>query len=225
MISVEHVRKVYRTRWGPHVVLDDVNFKIARGDHVGIIGRNGSGKSTLIRLIGGSEQPTRGRVRRGMRISWPLALSGAFQSHLTGEDNLRFVCRIYGVNFRDVLPFVEEFTELGIYMKEPLYHYSSGMQARLAFALSLAVEFDCFLIDEVIVVGDSRFHAKCRAELFEKRKDRAFLIVSHDQNVIQATCQRAYVMVAGRLHPFDGVGDAYAFYENTPVDLFNSLHQ
>lgn len=225
MISVENVRKVYRTRWGPHVVLDDINFQVAKGDHVGIIGRNGSGKSTLIRLIGGSEQPTRGRVTRGMRISWPLALSGAFQSHLTGIDNLRFVCRIYGVDFQDALPFVEDFTELGIYMKEPLYHYSSGMQARLAFALSLAVEFDCFLIDEVIVVGDSRFHAKCRTELFEKRKDRAFLMVSHDQGVIQAHCQRAHVLVEGRLYPFEGIGDAYAFYNKSPVDLFNSLHQ
>jgi len=92
-----------------------------------------------------------------MRVSWPLAFGGAFQMNLTGLDNLKFVCRVYGVDYKPLVPFVEEFTELGIYFREPVLHYSNGMMTRLAFALSMAIEFDCFLIDEAMVVGDVRF--------------------------------------------------------------------
>jgi capsular polysaccharide transport system ATP-binding protein len=213
MISVEGIRKLYRTREGPRVVLDDINLQVARGQHVGILGRNGSGKSTLIRIISGAELPTSGRVHRQMSVSWPLAFAGAFQSHLTGLDNLRFVCRIYGVDFSRVVPFVEEFTELGIYLREPVMHYSAGMRARLAFGLSMAIEFDCFLIDEVIAVGDSRFHERCKQELFEKRGDRAMILVSHDANVIKQHCSSAAVLSGGRLLAFDGVDQAYEYYQ------------
>src|SRR6266404_3033674 len=172
MIAIEDVSKAYYTRQGPHVVLDKVNLKIENGQKVGILGRNGAGKSTLIRLISGAEYPTSGRIRRLMAVSWPLAFGGAFHNNLTGFDNLRFICRVYGVEYTSVVPFIEEFTELGLYLREPVVHYSEGMRARLAFALSLAIEFDCFLIDEIISVGDVRFHEKCRVELFEKRRDR-----------------------------------------------------
>jgi capsular polysaccharide transport system ATP-binding protein len=167
----------------------------------------------MIRLISGVELPTSGRVRREISVSWPLAFSGAFQGSLTGLDNLRFVCRTYGVNYADVVPFVEEFSELGSYLREPVRHYSGGMRARLAFALSMAIEFDCFLIDEVIAVGDSRFHEKCRIELFEKRKDRALILVSHDPNTISAHCERAAVLVNGKLQSFGSVDEAHAYYQ------------
>jgi capsular polysaccharide transport system ATP-binding protein len=148
-----------------------------------------------------------------MKVSWPLAFSGAFQSYLTGRDNLRFVCRVYDVDYNAVLPFVEDFTELGAYMREPLMHYSSGMRARLAFGLSLAIEFDCYLIDEVTAVGDSRFHDKCRVELFEKRKDRGLIMVSHNADQIRAHCDSATVLTKGKLHSFDRLDEAYGFYE------------
>lgn len=203
----------YPTREGPRLVLDSITLTVERGQRVGIIGRNGAGKSTLIRLIGGVGHPTRGRIHRTMSVSWPLAYSGAFQPNLTGLDNLRFICRIYGRDYTGVLPFVEDFTELGAYLREPVMYYSGGMRTRLAFALSMAIEFDCFLIDEVIAVGDSRFHEKCRVELFEKRKDRAMIIVSHDPGTIREHCERASVLVAGKLHFFEAIDDAYAFYE------------
>jgi capsular polysaccharide transport system ATP-binding protein len=215
MIQVDNVTKIYRTRTGPRLVLDGVNLAVHKGEHVGIMGRNGAGKSTLIRLIGGGEKPTQGVVRRRMSVSWPIAFSGAFQPGLTGLDNLRFVCRIYGINAADVLPFIEDFSELGVYMREPISHYSSGMVARLAFAISLAIEFECFLIDEVIAVGDGRFHEKCRIELFEKRKDRAFIIVSHHKDVIREQCHRAAVLEHGKLKPFDNVVDAMSYYDAT----------
>ncbi len=212
VILLEDVVKKYRTRVGSRTVLDKVNLQVAKGEKVGIIGRNGSGKSTLIRMISGAELPTSGRIKRGISVSWPLAFGGAFQPFLTGLDNLRFVCRIYGVDFHGVVPFVEEFTELGLYLREPVHHYSAGMRARLAFALSMAIEFDCFLIDEIIAVGDSRFHEKCRIELFEKRKDRALIMVSHDPNTIRDHCTRAAVLTSGQLTSFDNVEEAFANY-------------
>lgn len=217
MIRVNNVSKVYRTRNGPRRVLDGINFQVAKGERVGIIGSNGSGKSTLIRLIGGAENPTSGTIERSMSVSWPLAFSGAFQHQLTGLDNLNFVCRIYGINVSRVLPFVEEFTELGIYLREPVGHYSGGMLARLAFAMSMAVDFDCFLIDEVIVVGDSRFHEKCRTELFGKRKDRAFIIVSHDAAVIDTYCERVSVLLDGKMKSFNTVPEAHYYYHHAYV--------
>jgi capsular polysaccharide transport system ATP-binding protein len=215
MLSIEHVSKVYRTRQGPHKVLNDVSFRLEQGRHLGIVGRNGAGKSTLIRLIAGAERPTSGIIRRGMSVSWPLAFGGAFQTHLTGLDNLKFVCRVYGVDYRPLVPFVEEFTELGDYFREPVLHYSHGMLTRLAFALSMAIEFDCFLIDEAMVVGDVRFHERCHIELFGKRKDRAFILVTHDANAIKLYCKNASVLHDGRLISFPTVDEAYHFYLET----------
>jgi capsular polysaccharide transport system ATP-binding protein len=217
MISIENVSKVYHTRHGPRTVLDRVNLRLEPGRNVGILGRNGAGKSTLIRLLSGAEQPTSGRIRREMSVSWPLAFGGAFQVHLTGLDNLKFVCRIYGVDHRPLIPFVEEFTELGVYLREPVSHYSMGMLTRLAFALSMAIEFDCFLIDETMVVGDARFHERCHIELFHKRKDRAFILVTHDASVIRLYCERACVLHNGKLHQFDNIDAAYDFYESSAV--------
>lgn len=214
MIAIENLSKVYHTRRGPHVVLNKVNFQISRGQKIGILGQNGMGKSTLIRLICGVEYPTSGRVRRLMSVSWPLAYGGAFSDNLTGFDNLRFICRVYGVDYASAVPFIEDFTELGHYLREPVLHYSSGMRARLAFALSLAVEFDCFLVDEVIAVGDNRFHEKCRIELFEKRKDRALILVSHDPHFIKEYCDRALVLHKGELRTFEQVDSAYEYYQS-----------
>jgi capsular polysaccharide transport system ATP-binding protein len=225
MLSVEHISKVYRTRQGPRNILRDVSFRLGHGENLGILGRNGAGKSTLIRLISGAEQPTSGVIRRGMRVSWPLAFGGAFQPNLTGLDNLKFVCRVYGIDYKPLVPFVEEFTELGIYFREPVLHYSNGMLTRLAFALSMAIEFDCFLIDEAMVVGDVRFHERCHIELFQKRKDRAFILVTHEAHVIKSYCKNACVLHEGTLLPFPTVDEAYDFYQATmaahpePVEL------
>ena len=218
MLSVEHVCKEYSTRRGRRQVLKDVNFKLEPGRHLGIIGRNGAGKSTLIRLISGAERPTSGRVRRGMSVSWPLAFAGAFHLNLTGLDNLKFVCRIYGVDYKKQIPFVEQFTELGLYFREPVLHYSYGMMTRLAFALSMAIEFDCFLIDEAMVAGDVRFHERCHHELFVKRKDRAFILVTHDANVIKLYCKDAAVLHEGQLLAFPSVDAAYEFHNKTMAE-------
>lgn len=214
MISVKNVSKRYRTNSGWKTVLKDINFELKKGEKVGILGRNGAGKSTLIRLMSGVEPPTSGEIDRQMSISWPLAFSGAFQGSLTGMDNLRFVSRIYGADFDYVKSFTEEFSELGEYLYEPVKTYSSGMKARLAFALSLSIEFDCYLIDEVIAVGDARFAAKCKQELFEKRKDRSLILVSHSPAAIKEYCDSAMVLKEGIMHKFDTIDEAYNFYNS-----------
>lgn len=213
MIRLIDVAKFYDTRHGRVRIFDDVNLEIAHGEKVGILGRNGAGKSTMIRLISGAEQPTRGRIERGMSVSWPLAFGGAFQGALTGLDNLRCICRIYGTSPEDKIGFVESFSELGSYLREPVRTYSAGMRARLAFAISMVVEFDCFLIDEIVAVGDVRFTEKCRFELFEKRADRAMIIVSHDPTYIREHCDRASALVDGRLHHFENLDEAFSFYD------------
>lgn len=217
MLQLDNVVKQYPTRRGPRTVLDHVNLTLERGRHIGILGRNGAGKSTMIRLLSGAERPTSGRIHRGMSVSWPLAFTGAFAGHLTGMDNLKFICRVYGVDWKPLVPFVEEFTELGLYLREPVLTYSAGMMMRLAFALSMAIEFDCFLIDEGMAVGDARFGERCHRELFEKRADRAFILVSHDPGIVRMYCSRAAVLHEGRLHEFPTVDEAYAFYESAHV--------
>jgi capsular polysaccharide transport system ATP-binding protein len=216
MIILENIVKTYHTRSGARSVLKGLNLKVAKGEKVGILGRNGAGKSTLIRLISGAELQTSGNIHRGISISWPLAFGGAFQGSLSGLDNVRFICRVYGAPIQPAINFVEQFSELGIYLKEPVKTYSSGMRARLAFAISMGVEFDCFLIDEIVAVGDSRFHQKCHVELFEKRSDRAMIIVSHSPAYIREHCTRATVLIDGMLHDFDTVDEALHHYHSLP---------
>lgn len=213
MIRLDNVSKSYKTHKGQKLVLDGISLEVPAGVRVGILGRNGAGKSTLVRILGGLTPPDSGRIDYDMSISWPLALDGGFQGSLTGLDNLRFICRIYNADIDRALPFVMDFSELGQYFYEPVKTYSAGMRARLAFALSLAIDFDCYLIDEVLAVGDGRFLNRCREELLEKRRDRAMVLVSHQANVVRDVCDRACVLHDGKLRHFDDVDEAYQFYE------------
>ena len=216
MIEITDLRKVYPVRGGEHVVLNNLNFTIRRGEKIGVLGRNGAGKSTLVRILSGAERPSAGNIKRNMSLSWPLAFGGAFQGSLTGLDNLKFICRIYGVSYEEKIQYVQEFSELGKFLREPVKTYSSGMRARLAFAISMAIEFECFLIDEVISVGDARFHEKCKRELFEKRSDRGFLIVSHEMHNIKEHCDKSFVLNKGSLSEFSYIDNAYSLYlQNT----------
>lgn len=212
MIHCDQLTKSYPMGSGRKKVLRGIDLDVARGERVGLLGRNGSGKTTLIKLIGGVEMPTSGKVRREMSVSWPLGFGGGFQGSLTGYDNARFIARIYGREYREIRNFVEEFSELGLQLKMPVKTYSSGMRARLAFALSLAIEFDCYLIDEVIMVGDQNFHHKCRHELFEKRGDRALIFASHSAELIREFCNRAVVLHQGLATIYCNVNEALDVY-------------
>ncbi|WP_404711407.1 ABC transporter ATP-binding protein [Sphingomonas sp. MMS24-J13] len=213
MIRCENLCKSYPMGHGRKRVLEGLNFEVNPGERVGVLGRNGAGKSTLIKLIGQVEMPTSGSIVRTMRVSWPLGFSGGFQGSLTGYDNARFIARIYGQDYAQIRSFVEDFTELGRQLKMPVKTYSSGMRARLAFALSLAIEFDCYLIDEVILVGDQNFHRKCHYELFEKRHDRALVLASHSADLIREFCNRAVVLNKGQGIVYEDINEGLAVYD------------
>ncbi|MEQ1539175.1 MAG: ABC transporter ATP-binding protein [Sphingorhabdus sp.] len=213
MIQLRDVRKIYPTRFGEKLVLDGISFELGMGQRLGVLGRNGAGKSTMVRLISGAERPTSGIIERHMSVSWPLAFGGAFQYALTGQDNVRFISRVYGQDIERNLEFVEDFAELGPYLREPVRTYSSGMRARLAFAISMIIEFDCFLIDEIGAVGDARFHDRCNFELFQKRGDRAMIIVSHDAAYIREHCTRWAVLHDGKLAQYSDFEVAYADFK------------
>lgn len=215
MLEINDICKYYPIHHGrdKRMILDRVNLRVRRGEKWGIMGRNGAGKSTLIRIISGSEYPNSGEIRRGMSISWPLAFGDAFQGSLTGRDNARLISRVYGVDYPRMLAYVEEFAELGEYLGEPVKNYSSGMRARLAFAISMSIEFDCYLIDEIMSVGDYRFTEKCNVDLFEKRADRAMIIVAHQSELIRNHCDHAALIEGGKLRVYESVDEAIRTYE------------
>ncbi|QDH14339.1 ABC transporter ATP-binding protein [Formicincola oecophyllae] len=212
MIKVEELSKYYHVGKEKRLILDKVNLAIAPGDKVGLLGRNGAGKSTFVKLLGGAELPTGGTIKRGMTVSWPLGFGGAFQGSLSGHDNLRFICRVYDIDYHETLDYVQDFAQLGRQFYDPVKTYSSGMQARLGFALSLAIEFDCYLTDEVFMVGDARFGERCREELFGKRANRTLVIVSHDMDFMRKYCTRGVIVHDRKLHEYPTVDAAIDRY-------------
>lgn len=202
----------FETVRGPHRVLDGISFRVAAGERLAILGRNGAGKSTLIKILSGLRRPTSGHVHRGLSMSWPLALGGGFEGEMTGYDNLRFIARIYGAPLDRTFDFVMDFSELGRSIYEPVRFYSDGMRLRLAFALSLAIDFECLLIDEVLTVGDQRFQEKCMRELFETRRHCGMILAIHAMDVVQHYCDRVLVLKDGRGRVFDDVARGCATY-------------
>ena len=214
MIRLTNVMKFYKIKRHRRIVLKDANINFEPGYSYALLGVNGAGKSTTIRLLAGIELPNRGRIQRTVRVSWPLGFTGGLHPGMTGTENVTFVARIYGEKVDEVLDFVTDFAEIGSYMSAPVKTYSNGMVARLAFGLSMAISFECYLIDEVMGAGDARFSAKCNAE-FERRKQYSDVIMaSHDMGAIKAYCQRGVVLAAGKLHYFDNVDDAIEGYKH-----------
>ena len=216
MITVTDVSKEYHseTRHAYHRVLSNVSFALGPGEKIAVLGRNGAGKSTLIRLIAGVETPTSGSIERTMSVSWPVGLTGGVGGSMTGNDNIRLICRLYNKPFKPMREFVDDFAELGKYLAEPVITYSSGMKGRLNFALSIAVDFDCYLIDEIISVGDHRFQRRSKEELFDKRADRSLILASHAPDIIKQYCSRALVLHRGRAKMFDDLDLAFDIYHD-----------
>ena len=214
MLTVDNLSKVYEQNGKPRRLFSELSFQLRPTERLALLGRNGQGKSTLIKILGGVLSPTSGSVFWGMRPSWPLGFSGGFQGGLTGLDNIRFLARIYDRPAEPMLRTVEGFAELGESLRMPVKHYSTGMRARLAFGLSLAIEFDCYLIDEIISVGDVLFQRKCEEELFGVRAERSFLIASHDMGFMREKCQRGLIIDQGRHWLMDDINEAVDFYED-----------
>lgn len=212
MIRLINVSKRYRTQNGPKVVLKDVNVDFPVGASVGILGLNGAGKSTLVRIIGGSEPPDSGRVECDQRISWPLGYSGGFQGDLTARENARFVARIYGECPRYIEAFTQEFSELGSYFDEPLRSYSAGMRGRFAFSVSLACNFEYYLVDEALETGDARYREKFRRAFEERRATASVILVSHNEQTIRRNCDMAAILHDGRLELYEDLKEALREY-------------
>lgn len=214
MIIFDNVSKAYpRPGGGKKIILENFTATFPPGINIGILGRNGAGKSTLMSMISGSEMPDSGRILRDGKISWPLGFKGGVHGKLTGAQNTRFIADIYGKPRNKVLDFVAEFSELGPYLDMPVRTYSAGMKARLSFGICMAIEFEYYLIDEVIAVGDSTFKKKCK-EVFEQRRENAsLLLVSHSAGLLRSFCDVGGVMNNGTLTFFNDIEEAIQVHE------------
>ncbi|MGF1642263.1 MAG: ABC transporter ATP-binding protein [Thiotrichales bacterium] len=215
MIELKALTKSYRTRAGRHYVFRDLNLTIPTGANVGLLGRNGAGKSTLMRILGGIDFPDTGEVLTTKRVSWPLALSGGFQGSLSGRENVKFVCRVYGREheLEEKVNWIKSFSELDDYFEEPVKSYSSGMKSRLAFAMSMAFDFDVYLVDEITAVGDQAFRDKSRQAFADMRERASIIMVSHDLGTLQKQCDAGIVLEAGEARYFDRIDDAVQCYQ------------
>ena len=219
MIRLEKLTKSYLTTRGRKVVFRDLTLEIPGGANVGLIGRNGAGKSTLMRLLSAVDLPDAGKIVTDGRLSWPVGLMGGMQGTLTGRDNVKFVCRIHGVRgvgMREKLDYVEEFAQLGRYFDEPVATYSSGMRARLAFGTSMAFDFDYYLIDEIMAVGDAAFKAKSRSVFAQRLKNACVILVSHNMTEIARLCNQVVLVDHGNPVLYDNVKAGIAAYQKSP---------
>jgi len=213
MIRLENVTKRYKTGAGINTILNNVSLTFPKGHSVGILGGNGAGKSTLIRIIGNAEPPDSGRIIRHGRVSWPLGFTGGFQSNMTARENARFVARIYGESIDYIESFTEEFSELGNYFDVPLRSYSAGMRARFAFSVSLACDFDYYLVDEALETGDARYREKFRRAFEERRENASVILVSHNEQTIRRNCDMAAILHDGRIDMYDDLKEAMHSYK------------
>ena len=214
MISFDNVTKYYPTPNGRHYILKDVTLELPGDKNIGVFGANGSGKSTLMRLLAGVDFPNRGLIKIKGDVSWPLGLSG-YQGSMTGRENAEFVCRLYGKSREEIaekVAYIKEFSEIGRFFEMPLKSYSSGMRSKFSFAVSMAFDFDYYLIDELTAVGDKRFKEKCK-ETFDAKKGVAnFLFVSHNLNELKRQCDIGIYIRDGKIHVHDSIDDAIAVY-------------
>jgi len=215
MLALRNLTKWYATPRGRRYVFRDLSFTFPRDASIGLIGRNGAGKSTLLRLLGGTDTPNSGAVVSDARISWPVGLSGGFQTALTARENVQFVCRVHGAtgrSMRRIVEFVAEFAEIGDYFDLPMNSYSSGMRSRVAFGMSMAFEFDYYLIDEITAVGDPQFRSKSQAVLQERLKRSKVIMVSHAMPEIARFCDVVVLVDGGNTVLYEDVKkgiDAY----------------
>lgn len=217
MIKLDNITKFYKLNNGTkHYVFRNFTFEFPDDCSIGLMGKNGAGKSTLMNMLSGSEVPNSGKIVTDARISWPLGLGGGFQSSLTARENVAFVARVYGCRgkkLREKIAFVEDFAEIGKYFDEPIGTYSSGMRSRIGFGLSMAFDFDYYLIDEAGAVGDPAFARKSRKLYEEKLSKSKVIMVSHNINEIRQWCDKIVLLNNGQINVYDDVEEGIAVYQ------------
>ncbi|MFT6169802.1 MAG: capsular polysaccharide transport system ATP-binding protein [Celeribacter sp.] len=214
MLSIRNLTKSFRRKRGVQYIVKDANLEIPDRKSVALLGRNGAGKSTLLKIIAGTLDPESGEVEVSGKISWPVGFAGSFHGALTGAQNTLFVARIYGVDTEDLVEFVKDFTELGENFHMPVRTYSSGMRSRLAFAVSMGIPFDTYIIDEVTSVGDAAFRQKSSAVMRERLKHSGAIVVSHNMGMVRDLCDCGVVLEKGVLTYFPDLSDAIAAHES-----------
>jgi ABC-type polysaccharide/polyol phosphate transport system ATPase subunit len=199
-----------------HEALKDVSISIARGEAVAVIGPNGSGKSTLLRLIARVLMPSDGRVRTWGRVAPMLDVVGGFHPELTGRENIFLNGTLLGLSRREIaarLDRIVAFAEVGQFIDAPLRTFSSGMMARLGFAVASDTDADIVVVDEALGVGDERFQRKCAARIDSIREHGAtFILVSHDMHSVQRLCSRAVWLEKGVVRAAGAVADVVAMF-------------
>jgi capsular polysaccharide transport system ATP-binding protein len=214
MIKVNNLTKSFYYQGIKTTIFKDLSFNINTGESIAILGANGAGKSTLLRILGGIDLPDSGTIETDRTISWPVGLVGGFQGSLTGRENVTFVSRIYTEkrNVPEKVRYVEEFAELGVYFDRPFKTYSSGMRSRVAFGLSMAFDFDVYLIDEVTAAGDQRFREKSKRVLMDRKNKSDFLMVDHNLWGLKLHCDRAFILDGGKIEEFSDLDEAVAVH-------------
>ena len=207
MIRLAHVHKAFRVAGTQCTIARDIHITLPGDRTIALLGRNGAGKSSLLQMIAGTMLPDKGSIDVKGSISWPVGFQGSFHRDLTGAQNTRFVARAYGVDTDQLCEFVRDFSELGAQFHAPVRTYSSGMRARLAFACSMGIRFDFYLVDEVTAVGDGAFREKSEAVFIERMKESGALFVSHAMPSVRRVCDAAVVLENGVLTWFDNVDD------------------
>ncbi len=204
--------------------IDDVSFTIEKGESVALFGRNGAGKSTLLKMITGVTYPTKGEIIVDGRVSALLELTAGFDPDFTGRENIFFRGQLLGIEdaeIRTLEPGIIEFADLGDYIDQPVRTYSSGMKARLGFAINANIKPEILIVDEALSVGDKEFRLKCNRKIKEVLSDgdSTFLFVTHSTKVAKNFCKRGIVLKQGKIL-FDGeIEDAIEFYEALPEQM------
>ena len=217
MIKLDRITKSYLLSGSKrHFVFKDLSFIFPEGANIGLIGPNVAGKSTLMNILGGIDIPDKGRVITNKSISWPVGLSGGLQGSLTARDNVKFVSRVYGYTGKEMqekVRYVEEFAEIGEYFDQPIKTFSSGMRSRVTFGLSMAFDFDYYLIDEAGAVGDANFRKKSMSVYEEKLKSGNVILVSHNMNEVRSLCDHIVLISGGKAEVFDNIEEGISMYE------------
>lgn len=218
MIEVKNLTKSYlHHKGGRKYVFRDLSFTIPADRNVAIIGRNGAGKSTLMNLLAKVDTPDSGEIITDKSISWPVGLSGGFQGSLSARENVKFIARTQGFRgdaLREKVRFVEEFAEIEEYFDLPVKTYSSGMRGRVAFGLSLAFEFDYYLVDEAMSVGDAHFKKKASDAFKEKVGKANIILVTHGMTQVRTMCDLVLVLHGGKATLYDDIEEGIKVYQN-----------